>query len=294
MALRRTVQTLVFVVCVVSWAAGDAVAGEWAWSGGCGDGVIAPDEECDPGIPGLYEPDLDGKSCESEGYTGGELACTSQCRLDRSACTSAPATSFPATGQTRCWDEAGSPVECSGTGHDGDTCAGGPLSYIDNGDGTITDENTGLMWEIKIDDAGTHEVHRRYSWEDALSQFLLVLNDSCEGEGRVLCDGDDFCGAGGWCGFAGYRDWRIPNVKELQSILNFDVPYPGPVVHPEFDRDCTHACRSCSCSGPATHWTATSYVWSPSHAYIVDFADGFVHCNYKGNRHYVRAVRGGM
>jgi hypothetical protein len=48
-----------------------------------------------------------------------------------------PPTAFPATGQTTSY----------APGDDGDVQAGAPLSYTDNGDGTITDNNTGRMWE---------------------------------------------------------------------------------------------------------------------------------------------------
>ena len=65
---------------------------------------------------------------------------------------------FPATGQTTCWTPSrctssgctsAGVVPCAGTGQDGDIRAGRALSYTDNGDGTITDNNTGLMWEKK-------------------------------------------------------------------------------------------------------------------------------------------------
>src|ERR1700728_2079523 len=46
---------------------------------------------------------------------------------------------FPATGQTSSYV----------AGDDGDIRAGAPLSYRDNGDGTITDKNTHLIWEKK-------------------------------------------------------------------------------------------------------------------------------------------------
>src|SRR5215510_10778276 len=62
---------------------------------------------------------------------------------------------FPATGQTTCWDSSGTLIPCAGTGQDGDTRAGAPLAYTDNGDGTITDDDTGLMWEKQGNADGT-------------------------------------------------------------------------------------------------------------------------------------------
>jgi len=61
---------------------------------------------------------------------------------------------FPATGQTSCWDSGGNVIPCAGTGQDGDIQAGATLKYKDNGNGTITDRNTKLVWEKKSDDNG--------------------------------------------------------------------------------------------------------------------------------------------
>jgi len=45
-----------------------------------------------------------------------------------------------------------------------DAQAGATLSYTDNGDGTITDNNTRLMWEKKDDSGGIHDQDNGYTW----------------------------------------------------------------------------------------------------------------------------------
>ena len=58
------------------------------------------------------------------------------------------------TGQTTCYDSDGNVIDCAGTGQDGDIQAGVAWPsprFVDNGDGTITDMLTGLMW---LKDAG--------------------------------------------------------------------------------------------------------------------------------------------
>jgi Protein of unknown function (DUF1566)/Immunoglobulin domain len=62
-------------------------------------------------------------------------------------------------------------------------------SFTDNGDGTVTDQATGLMWSQ--DDSGVG-----YNWEDT-----LVYSEAAT--------------------TAGYDDWRLPNVKELESIVDY-------------------------------------------------------------------------
>ncbi len=65
----------------------------------------------------------------------------------------------------------------------------GKNSFMDNGDGTISDLATGLMWQKCDSGVGM-------DWEDALSYA-----ESAE--------------------YAGYSDWRLPNIKELQSIVDY-------------------------------------------------------------------------
>ena len=65
----------------------------------------------------------------------------------------------------------------------------GENSFVDNGDGTVTDQVTGLMWMQK--DSG-----RGMNWKDALEYAANLV-------------------------YAGYDDWRLPNAKELQYIVNY-------------------------------------------------------------------------
>lgn len=68
-------------------------------------------------------------------------------------------------------------------------------NFVDNGDGTISDLSTGLMW--MMDDNG-----EGVEWEDA-----LAYSEDLD--------------------FAGYDDWRLPDVKELQSIVDYSGTYPA-------------------------------------------------------------------
>jgi hypothetical protein len=68
----------------------------------------------------------------------------------------------------------------------------GVNDFVDNGDGTITDNATGLMWS-KSDSGGG------MNWEDALA-WVQQKNEE---------------------NYLGYNDWRLPNAKELQSIIDY-------------------------------------------------------------------------
>src|SRR5207253_7949473 len=107
-----------------------------------------------------------------------------------------PKQDFPATEQTTSYR----------ADDDGDIQAGATLSYTDNGDGTITDNNTCLVWEKKSDDGSIHDQHNVYTWDGAFDTHVATLNATT---------------------FAGYNDWRVPSVKELQSILNYGMNFPS-------------------------------------------------------------------
>jgi hypothetical protein len=134
------------------------------------------------------------------------------------AVKAAPA-NLPATGQTTCYDTAGSIVGCGGTGQDGDSQAGVGWSsarYVDNGDGTITDTLTGLMWlkdlncasSAGYDPDGTGD--GSMTWSHGL-QFVADLNS-----GSV-----DISSCASYT--AGHTDWRLPNYNELESLSDYET-----------------------------------------------------------------------
>ena len=131
------------------------------------------------------------------------------------ACDAAQA--CPATGQVSCWDGFGMSIACEGTGQDGDIQAGAALAYVDNEDGTITDLNTGLMWEKKSRDGGLHDMENFYPW--------WSTNPTVD----AIWDWLDDVNAEGVTGFAGYSDWRIPNAKELHSLIDYGTIKTAPL-----------------------------------------------------------------
>jgi hypothetical protein len=107
------------------------------------------------------------------------------------------------TGQDTCYDDA-TAIACPAEGEafygQDAQFTGNTPSYTDNGDpstgsgqvGTITDNATGLMWAQ--DDSGVG-----LTWEEALA---WVAQKNAEG-------------------YLGYSDWRLPDAKELQSIVDY-------------------------------------------------------------------------
>lgn len=182
-----------------------------------------------------------------------------------------PCAQFPATGQTTAYtaDKNDGIAGAVAVPDDGTVQAGATLSYTDNGDGTITDNNTGLMWEKKDDSSGLHDKDNVYRW-------------SGNGSQETIWDWLEDVNAEGGTGYAGHNDWRIPNIKELQSIVDYSIPFPGPVVNAAVGPTVASSC-----------WSSSSYVFYPSFAWFVSFSDGIVFNGDKSNGLFVRAVRGG-
>ncbi len=183
------------------------------------------------------------------------------------------------TGQTKCFDLSmlGGYVDCAGSGQDGEFQTGVPRSFVDNGDGTVTDNATGLMWEKLSDDGTIHDKDGAYTWEDAFAVKVPLLNSTA---------------------FAGYTDWRVPNVFELFTLVDHGAVYPK--VDAVFDTDCIPDCTvlTCSCSviELAGYWSSTSFdeTFGSPGAYVVGFYAGAVDSQPRTESYAVRAVRGGL
>ena len=250
----------------------------------CGDGVVDAPEQCDGAA-------LGGATCAGLGYAGGSLACTTGCAFERGGCT--PFTTderLPATAQLSCWDVDGNPVACAGTGQDGDVRAGATQSFQDNGDGTITDLNTRLVWEKLSDDGSIHDKDDTWDWTQASSVKIAALNTGP--------------------GFAGHTDWRLPNVRELVTLVDNEANFPS--VPPAFRTNCGdnfspnsgNGCTvlTCSCTWPGTFWSSTTVPGYPDNAWTVFFDDGATYgevktsgnagsCGTNSCKRRVRAVR---
>src|SRR5262245_12523696 len=191
------------------------------------------------------------------------------CQGDLATCQAVPRGQALKTGQTTCFDAAGSLIPCAGSGQDGEFQRGIPRAYTDNADGTITDARTGLMWEKLSDDGSIHDKDTVYTWTDALAR-IVTLNGSS---------------------FAGHSDWRLPDLIELQTLANYGSV--SPAVSPAFNTGCVAACTvaTCSCTQAGFYWSSTTYQGNPQAAWTVTFGGGGVNALFKTNTFFVRAVR---
>ncbi len=140
--------------------------------------------------------------------------------------------------------------------------------FTDNGDGTVTDHLTGLIWLKDADCAG------EMNWEDALTFCSNLAIDSC-----------------GLTDSSSAGDWRLPNVEELQSLIHYGFyrpALPNTVGTGKWIED-----------DPFTG-VVSSYYWSsstgaddPPYKWFVSFNYGQVNGDTKDNSNCVWCVRDG-
>ena len=148
--------------------------------------------------------------------------------------------------------------------------------YTGHTDGTVTDTATGLMWDkcssgqsgntdcTDNGNAGNHYGAGAYTWQQALT--LAVTANAAN--------------------YKGHNDWRLPNVKELESIVNMDA-----TISPTID----------TAAFPNTigeyYWSSTPYIPTSGvpQARLVYFFGGDLSSDDQTNGgYYVRLVRSGQ
>ena len=174
-------------------------------------------------------------------------------------------------------------------------CASSVPRYVANGDGTLTDNQTGLMWELQTS-ACSGEItcmNNIYTWSSNLSPadgtlftgFIAGLNG---GDYYSPSAGQGVSAGPGSC-FANHCDWRIPTIAELQTIILSTASgcdSGSPCIDPAFEP-----------TQPSNYWSSSSVAGNTQYAWVVYFYDGQIFgaglVGEKLSPYYARAVRNG-
>ena len=165
---------------------------------------------------------------------------------------------LPPTGQKRIYH----PSTGADSGDDGLNQAGwnGIRRFEVGGDGIwVKDNATGLIWQRRESSSQKFgDLFELLNWKDAF-KYIEEMNS---------------------LKFAGYSDWRLPNINELQSIVNFGTRFPA-INGKYFDN-----------TESFYYWSSTSVANNSPSAWCIYFQFGDIRENEKINGAYIRAVRG--
>lgn len=160
------------------------------------------------------------------------------------------------TGQHTCHDAEGGLVPCPGSGQDGESRAGAtwPQPRFQVEGAAVEDRLTGLSWLRQANPAGFP-----LAWTE-LADWLAEFN--AQGE-------------------TGWNDWRVPDRRELRSLIDYQAREPAlPQDHPFLE---VH---------PGWCWTSTSFARDPGFAWWVQLSGGRMFYSHKGQYHLLWPVRG--
>ena len=163
---------------------------------------------------------------------------------------------YPATGQVRCYDVAGREIPCAGSGQDAEYRHGTPWPQprFEVRGGQVRDRLTGLFWSR---DANPCEFP--LTWDEALAAVRRLNHDR----------------------YQGADDWRLPNRRELRSLVSHQTRRPAlPEDHP-FENLFL-----------GWYWSSTSYAGNPAHAWYVHMEGARMFYGGKDQSYLVWPVRG--
>jgi hypothetical protein len=160
------------------------------------------------------------------------------------------------TGQDLCYDTNGNPIKCPGSGQDGEIWAGHSFEdrFSVEAPDLVRDRLTQLVW-TKTANSGEFPL----TWADALARVGKMNQE----------------------GYGGHHDWRLPNRRELRSLISYGARKPAlPAAHPFEDVFL------------GWYWTSTTAAISPGYAWYVHLEGGRMFYGKKDQFALVWPVRG--
>lgn len=153
---------------------------------------------------------------------------------------------IPCSGQDTCYSGAGKVIPCSDSGQDGALRIGIPWPkprFVEYHQ-TVLDKLTGLVW-TKLADLTSKTV----AWKSALDTIKTMNDDKA----------------------FDYSDWRLPNIRELESLIDAGSHSPALPHGHLFNKV------------RKFYWSSTTSTYDPRYAWVLYMEDGSVGVGYKPN-----------
>ena len=129
-------------------------------------------------------------------------------------------------------------------------------------DGTIYDNNTGLMWRVCLEGLSGKSCDQGepllLSWANALLHVPVLNSDN---------------------GFAGYKDWRLPNIRELSTLVELQCANPAINLNAFVNAPSEHV------------WSSSPYHFYTHYSWYVDFENGAATYDERISKKSIRLVR---
>ncbi len=155
----------------------------------------------------------------------------------------------------------------------------------------VLDNHTGLMWEVKTTDGGLQDHNHRYTWFNPDEQTNGGHPGTRNGGNckESECDTLSYTAAINSRGLCGHKDWRLPTMVELQSIVDYGKRLPA--IDNDFFPN-TPVVEFSAQLPSVEFWAMESWAGDPANAWGIDFRTGLVSYRYKNSKaHQIRLVR---
>lgn len=154
----------------------------------------------------------------------------------------------------------------------------------------VRDNVTGLVWEVKTADGDLRDGHNHYTWynpDPSTNGGAPGAETGADCKGGIQCNTHAYTQAVNATRLCGFGDWRLPQRRELRSLVDYSK---AGSYRPTIDEDYFPNTQA------KWHWSSSPYAIGSDHVWGVSFYDGGDGNNIKSLQEdrltHIRLVRG--